>query len=942
MGDGCFGAMMHEEEGAFQWTLNHLDLYHAPWNIVEFPSPKFDLRDLARQAEAAHRDLRHPAHQYYAKILNPQEFAGYGTIRRGARLNLGGNFRIETRRPVADAIEFEQRLDPLAATVDARCRWERGELRLRAYVAHGNRTLVIEAESSAPGLVRRLVLRQIPSPYRAASKSGAEGAGFWFTDAFRPLNPKLSPKIRATVAGEVLGFRARVRRGEGVLSAAVPKTARKFTVLLTIAVDESRKDSTAAARRTLADARARGPLELRRRHLRHWRTFWSRARIALSDPFLERLWHLNLYALACSNGEGAREKAQAAGLNGLWDVKNPNGWGSCWYWDVNIQQTYWSCFTANHPELARPFHEGLREYVPAAKRWAREFYEARGIAADFPLPLSHCVWPWCAQILWWGWRYSMDESFLRETAWPVIREVLVFFEDFTRYDRRGRVVLFPSISPEQGPLGPNPTILLAALRYLLQAGIAASARLGENRVQRRQWRRLLARLPPLPVGASAEFGETLRDSEWAAPTLPLAHPSLLMPIYPLAEIGPDATRRMRRLARNTLRYVEARQAIGTFNFGWLSGAASRLGLGDEAARILYEKGVAYLLRPNGLMAEETDRYIQNCHVLSDPLYHPSMMECCGGIVGAINEMLLQSRDGKVRVFPAPPSSWSHARFHRLLAEGAWEISAEWRDGRTTFVEIRALAGGVCRLVVNGRAIPIRLSAGGVRRLALAGAASRPPTRKRSPDGPLCYTTPSRRRVFLGKDATCEYLRGLDNFLFDYQLGDLPVPRATKYKFDFGPANVSRKNYARVVPQQIFHENKIGADFYRVSPNTLYTPILRYGWEDSRGLEAKDRRGPDDLRRDFVGGHGSAIFRLDLPRGQYQFLFLTGDARAESWTEIEAPDAFQWRPRRPLRAGEFALEVLPARRTTDSVLRIVLRGVRARPWRLNALMINRIP
>lgn len=942
MGDGCFGAMMYEEDGAFQWTLNHLDLYHAPWNIVEFPAPKFDLRDLARRAEAAHRDPRHPAHQNYAKILSPQEFTGYGTTRRGARLNLGGNFRVETRRPLADALSFEQRLDPLTATVETRCRWEEGELRLRAYVAHGSRTLVIEAESSAPGLLRRLALRRALSPYAAAPKPGSEGAEFWFGDTFKPLNPKLSPRIRATVAGKVLGCRARVRRGEGEWSAAVPRAARKFAVLLTIAVGELRDDSAAAARRTLAEAEEMGLPELRRRHLRHWRAFWNRSRIELSDRFLERLWHLNLYALACSNGEGARWKAQAAGLNGLWDVKNPNGWGSCWYWDVNIQETYWSLFTANHLELARPFHEGLRAYVPAARRWAREFYKMRGIAADFPLPLSHCVWPWCCQHLWWGWRYSMDESFLRETAWPILRDVLVFFEDFTRDDRRDRAFVFPSVSPEQGPLGPNPTILLASLRYLLRAGIAASGRLGEDPAQRRVWRRMLARLPPLPTGASAEFGETFLDSEWAAPTLPLAHPSLLMPIYPLDEIGPDAPERARHLARNTLKYVEARQAIGTFNFGWLSGAASRLGLGDEAARILYEKGVAHLLRPNGLMAEETDRYIQNCHVLGGPLYHPFMMECCGGIVGAINEMLLQSRDGKVRVFPAPPSSWSHARFHRLLAEGAWEISAEWRAGKTTRVEIRALAGGLCRLIVNGRAISIRLPAGGVRCLALDGAASRPPARKRSPGGRLGYTAPSRRRVFLGKDATCEYLRGLDGFLFDYQLGDLPVPRATKYKFDFGPVAAPSKRYARVIPQQLFNENKIGADFYRVSPDTLYTPILRYGWENPRGLKAKDRRGPDDLRRDFVGGWRPAVFCLDLPRGQYQLLILTGDARAESWTEIEAPGAFQWRARRPLRAGEFALEVLPARMATDSVLRILLRGVRARPWRLNALLVNRIP
>lgn len=948
MGDGCFGAMMCQEGNAFQWALNHLDLYLA-FNPTDFPVPNHhDRRKIARQAWEARRDPSHPAAQNYNHILFPGEFKNYGWLRRGVRMNLAGQLEIEPSLPPAEATFFEQRLNLHDAAVTARCRWGKRELRLRSFVARSHHTLVIQVEGSTPRMIERLRLRRPVPRVSHAPTAGFRDGDFWLADCMGPPYAQWSGQIGYALCGCVLDERGEristleVSRTARAIELQLPTQARRFTILLTVAVEKQADRAVDGARRVILQSRQRGVHELERTHRQHWHAFWGKSQIELADRFLEKLWYVNLYALAASNGAGTREKAQAAGLNGLWDIRNPNGWGSSWFWDVNIQETYWSCYTANHPELAQPFYTGLREYVPAARRWAREFYKMRGIAADFPFPFFHCVWPWCCQLLWWGYRYSMDEAFLRDTAYPVMREVLFFFEDFLRRDAQGRLTAFPSVSPEQGPLGTNPTILLGALRHLLRAGIAASTRLRVDAAHRRAWRRILGRLAPFSTGTSAAFGETLLDSEWASPTLSLAHPGLLMPIYPAAEIGPDSSARLRRVARNTLTYVENRQSLGTFNFAWLCGAASRFSLGNEALRIVYEKGVAHLLRPNGLMAEQTDRFIHNCHVLADPLYHPPMVECCGGLVGVVNEMLLQSRDGKIRVFPAVPSSWAHARFDRLLAEGAWEISAEWWGGKTAWVEVRSLKGGACRLVVDGKAFTFHLEAGQVRRLSLTRPSLRAVMPVRRDSALPCYVTPTHRRVFLGKDAESEYLRKLDHFLFDYHLGDLPVPRATKYKFDFGPAPAVPKDYACVIPQQLFNGNKIGPDFYRIHPGTQYTDVLRHGWEKTGALRAMDRRHPDALRRDFVAGRGSTAFCVELPRGQYQLLILMGDMKAETHAEVEMEDQFHWQAPHALRAGEFALEVFPIRMTEDAVLKIRFRGSRRHAWKLNILMINQVP
>ena len=53
-----------------------------------------------------------------------------------------------------------------------------------------------------------------------------------------------------------------------------------------------------------------------------------------------------------------------------------------------------------------------------------------------------------------------------------------------------------------------------------------------------------------------------------------------------------------------------------------------------------------------------------------------------GAVAAVNEMLLQSWGGRIRVFPACPSHWRTVRFDKLLAEGSVEVSAVRLEGRT--------------------------------------------------------------------------------------------------------------------------------------------------------------------------------------------------------------------------------------------------------------------
>lgn len=62
---------------------------------------------------------------------------------------------------------------------------------------------------------------------------------------------------------------------------------------------------------------------------------------------------------------------------------------------------------------------------------------------------------------------------------------------------------------------------------------------------------------------------------------------------------------------------------------------------------------------------------------------------------AMQQMLLQSFDGQLHVFPALPSSWPVATFYQMRTEGAFLVSASARSGNTYAIQVQSLAGSPC-------------------------------------------------------------------------------------------------------------------------------------------------------------------------------------------------------------------------------------------------------
>ena len=133
---------------------------------------------------------------------------------------------------------------------------------------------------------------------------------------------------------------------------------------------------------------------------------------------------------------------------------------------------------------------------------------------------------------------------------------------------------------------------------------------------------------------------------------------------------------MRRTAGNTL---EALGSLGLWEqgnvFQWMFPAAVRTGMSGVRERLLrrLESPVSGLRR--NLTLAQAYGGIETC-----------------GCAAAVNEMLLQSYEGIIRLFPLWPRECD-AEFHNMLAYGALEVSARMRGGVVEEVSLHAGESG---------------------------------------------------------------------------------------------------------------------------------------------------------------------------------------------------------------------------------------------------------
>ncbi len=549
--------------------------------------------------------------------------------------------------------------------------------------------------------------------------------------AFRLVAPAFSGQVKEPARGGIaagdlaqLGYSAPVESSGTGWSAYEQAGAEGFRFAVYLAWKRARNgwqavwtvassfegaDPLALARERVTRALDGGYEPLFASHRNWWRSYWLRSSITLPDPVLERQWYLEQYKF----GSAARRGAPPITLQAVWTADDGGlpPWKGDYHHDLNTQLSYWPCYSGNHLEEGLGYLDWLWKTRDTAFNWTRRFFGLPGLNVPMTTDLngnqiggwvqythSATTAAWLAHHFYLHWRFSADRRFLEERAYPYLRDAGEFLAAYTaQRDARGRRTHPLSSSPEINDNRPDAwfdTVTnydLALSRWLFTAAAELARELGLENEERR-WLSIASELPDFALGSDGKLlvaaGQPLKASH--------RHFSHLMAIHPLGLIDWTDGAEAQRIIRASLADLEAH---GTsmwcgYSFAWLGSLAARARDGERAAEALRIFSTAFTARSSFHVNGD-----QSGKGYSKFTYRPFTLEGNFAAAAGIQEMLLQSQRGVIRVFPAIPQSWANASFGTLRAEGAFLVSAEKAGGKVQRIEIMSEKGGRCRVAL---------------------------------------------------------------------------------------------------------------------------------------------------------------------------------------------------------------------------------------------------
>jgi alpha-L-fucosidase 2 len=350
-----------------------------------------------------------------------------------------------------------------------------------------------------------------------------------------------------------------------------------------------------------------------------------------------------------------------------------------------------------------------------------------------PLDNVNCgLWPfgavWLALHLWEHYAFDPDENFLAGTAWPIMSEAARFVLDFAVRDDAGRLMLGPSLSPENAYRDPtgvrialtmSPTGDVELTSALFARCLDAAAVLGIDDDVCAELEAARPALPPLRSGRYGQLMEWLHDyDEWE---LGHRHYSHLIALYPGDSISPRRTPELALAARTSLvRRLSNFTGAGGWSRAWAVALWARLGEGDLA----YEQ-LLYLLRDH----TEPNLMDSSPPGGTNPLW-TFQIDGNLGEVGAACELLVQSHDGGIALLPALPAAWPRGSVRGLRARGGHSLDLVWEGGALAHATLTSHRGLPCvlldadRLLVeqDGQPVKSHLSPAGERSFATESGA----------------------------------------------------------------------------------------------------------------------------------------------------------------------------------------------------------------------------
>lgn len=515
--------------------------------------------------------------------------------------------------------------------------------------------------------------------------------------------------------------------------------AKKATLYLNIVTDFREKAYQEVCCRQLAQAADKGWEQCLAAHRTDYQALFGRLHLILGkegekeeSPTDRRLQALKegkddagLFALYFQYGRylllsASRGECLPANLQGIWNHRLTPPWDSKFTININTEMNYWPAESGNLSECHLPYFLHLKNVVENGRRTAEQMYGCRGSVAHHNVDLygdtapqdiciSSTIWPmgeaWLATHIYEHFLYTQDRDFLEE-YFDVLQAGVDFFEDFLIEDEQGRLVTSPSVSPEntyirndgtRGCLCEGPAMDTEILSELLRGYLGACEVLQKPSVLKERANRMLERLPKLGVGRHGQLMEWLEDYDEAEPGH--RHISHLYGVYPGSSITWQDTPELMHAAQTTL---ERRLSFGGGHTGW-----SRAWIIGLWAKFLNGEKVYENLR--ALLADSTFPNLMDNHPMGDG--YVFQIDGNLGATAAMIEMLVQCRNGKIRLLPALPKQFGDGSAEGILLRGGISLSMEWKEGKVLQAAFSSSTEQAVTVYANGEEKEVTLQEG---------------------------------------------------------------------------------------------------------------------------------------------------------------------------------------------------------------------------------------